>query len=742
MRSFFRWAAFFTSGLVAVVAIGLLVIALATPRLPPITTVANYQPKMPLRILTADGVLLGEFGEERRSLVRLADVPKHLIDAILAAEDDRFFQHVGIDFMGIARAAIANLFAGGAAQGASTITMQVARNFYLSSEKTYTRKIYEVLLASEIEQKLTKNQILELYLNQIYLGKRAYGFAAAAQTYFGKDISQITLAEAAMLAGLPKAPSANNPATNFNRATIRQHYVLGRMEKLKLIKPKQAAAAKKEKLRVIGRAEEFPVRAPYAAEMVRQLMFEQYGEETYTRGFTVITTIQSEEQRAANRAVRRGILEFDRRQGWRGPEAFISLPNGRDEREDAIEDALSARPDSEELLTAVVVEVDDDLVVVRRARGESIKIQGEGLKFASSGLSALALPAKRLRKGAVVRISKMPDGDYEILQMPEVESGFIAMNAQTGGIRALVGGFDFNRNKFNRVTQAFRQPGSAFKPFVYAAAINRRFSPGTIVNDAPVQFDPGQTGGQAWDPKNYDGKYEGPMTLRNGLAKSKNMVSIRVLHSIGARYAQDYITRFGFEPERNPPYLTMALGAGSVNLLQMATGYSVFANGGFRTNAHLIDRVQDLKGNVLARARVRSLSESDRVMDARHVFIMDSLLREVVRSGTATNAKSLGRADVAGKTGTTNDSQDAWFAGYGGNTVGVAWVGYDQPRKLGDRETGGGLALPIWIDYMRVALPRSPMTGRPMPSGVLEIGGEFYTQESRPGVGVSSVGVR
>jgi penicillin-binding protein 1A len=336
----------------------------------------------------------------------------------------------------------------------------------------------------------------------------------------------------------------------------------------------------------------------------------------------------------------------------------------------------------------------------------------------------------------------MADGEFEIVQMPEVESGFVAMNAQTGGIKALVGGFDFNRNKFNRVTQAFRQPGSAFKPFVYAAAINRRFSPATIVNDAPVRFDPGQTGGEVWDPKNYDGKYDGPMTLRNGLAKSKNMVSIRVLHSIGARYAQDYITRFGFEPERHPPYLTMALGAGSVNLLQMATGYSVFANGGFRTNPHLIERVQDLKGNVLSRARIRPLNDNDRVMDARHVFIMDSLLREVVRSGTAANAKSLGRADVAGKTGTTNDSQDAWFAGYGGNTVGVAWVGYDQPRKLGDRETGGGLALPIWIDYMRVALPRSPMTGRAMPSGVLEIGGEFYTQESRPGVGVSSVGVR
>ena len=546
-----------------------------------------------------------------------------------------------------------------------------------------------------------------------------------------------------MLAGLPKAPSAYNPASNLRRATVRQHYVLGRMEKLGLISARQAEAAKREKITVIGRGDDFAVKAPYVAEMARQLVFEQFKEEAYTRGLTVYTTILADEQRAAHRAVRAGILEFDRRSGWRGPEAFINLPNARDEFEDAIEDALDARPDSDDLLTAIVTDVSDDKVVVRRPRNQRIEISGEGLKFAAPGLSSLAAPAKRLRKGAVVRILKRNDNDYEIVQMPEVESGFVSIATQTGGVRALVGGFDFNRNKFNRVTQAWRQPGSAFKPFVYAAALNRGFSPATIVNDSPVSFDAGQTGGQAWEPKNYDGKFEGPMSLRTGLAKSKNMVSIRVLHSIGPRYAQDYITRFGFEPEKNPPYLTMALGAGSVTLWQMAGGYAVFANGGYRVNPYLIDRIVDLKGKVLAKANpTRAGQEAQRVMDPRNVFILDSLLQEVVKSGTATRALQLGRGDLAGKTGTTNDSHDAWFAGYGGNIAAVAWVGYDQPKKLGDRETGGGLALPIWIDYMRTALAKAPPQARVMPTGVLNINGEYFTQESRPGVGIASVGLR
>ena len=743
MKRFFGWMLFGFLSLVTLVAIGLMVIALATPRLPPITTVADYRPKMPLRIMSADNVLIGEFGEERRSLVRLPDVPKYLVDAILAAEDDAFFRHPGIDFVGIARAAITNIFSGAKAQGASTITMQVARNFYLSSEKTFTRKIYEVLLAAEIERKLTKNQILELYLNQIYLGKRAYGFAAASQTYFGKELSQISLAEAAMLAGLPKAPSAFNPSANFRRATTRQHYVLGRMEKLGLIKKQDAEAAKRDRITVIGRSDEYPVRAAYVAEMARQLVFDQYKEEAYTRGLTVYTTIYADEQRAAYRAVRTGITEFDRRSGWRGPEAFITLPSGKDAMEDAIEDALNDRPDSDELLTAVVIEVNDDKVIVRRSRGQKIEIEGDGLKFAAPGLAATAQPSRRLRKGAIVRIVRMANGQYEIAQMPEVESGFVAINAQTGAVRALVGGFDFNRNKFNRVTQAWRQPGSAFKPFIYAAALNKGFSPATVVNDARVSFDAGQTGGQAWDPKNYDGKYDGPMPLRAGLAKSKNMVSIRVLHAIGPRYAQDYITRFGFEPEKHPAFLTMALGAGSVNLWQMAGAYAVFANGGYRVNPYLIDRIVDLQGKVVARAKpARAGTESQRVLDARHAFIIDSMLQEVVKTGTATRALTLGRNDLAGKTGTTNDSHDAWFAGYNTGISAVAWVGYDQPKSLGDRETGGGLALPIWMDYMKTAIPKAGGPGRTVPSGVLNIGGEFFTQESRPGVGISSVGLR
>ena len=729
-------------GLVAAIGVGLLVIALATPRLPPITAVADYRPKMPLRIMSADGVLIGEFGEERRSLVRLADVPKQLVQAILAAEDESFYRHRGIDFSGIARAVIANLFAGSKTQGASTITMQVARNFYLSSEKTFTRKIYEVLLASEIERKLTKDQILELYLNQIFLGRRSYGFASASQTYFGKDISQITLAEAAMLAGLPKAPSAFNPISNMRRATIRQHYVLGRMQKLGLISSRQYEQAKKEKIAVVGRVDDYPIRAGYIAEMARQMMFDQFKEEAYTRGLTVYTTILAEEQRAAHRALRLGLTELDRRQGWRGPEAFVSLPSGKEALEDAIEDVFNERSDSDELLTAVVMKVNEEKVTVRRPRGQEIEIAGEGLKFAQPGLLSTAAPARKIRRGAVVRITRLSNEAFEITQMPEVEAGFLAINSQTGAVRALVGGFDFSRNKFNRTIQAWRQPGSALKPFIYAAALTRGFSPATIVNDQQVKFDPGQTGGQVWDPKNYDDKYDGPISLRQGLAKSKNMVSIRILHSIGPRYAQDYLTRFGFEPEKNPPYLTLALGAGSVNLWQMAGAYAVFSNGGYRINPYLIDRVVDLQGKIVAKAQpIRAGVESNRVIDPRHIFIMDDMLKEVIRSGTASKAKALGRPDLGGKTGTTNDSNDAWFAGYSSSISAVAWVGYDQPRRLGERETGGGLALPIWMDYMRFATARAPIVMRPKPDGVYEIGGEYFTNESRPGVGVASLGL-
>jgi penicillin-binding protein 1A len=742
MRLLIRFMLLGLWSFLGLVGISLLVIALATPRLPEVTALADYRPKVPLRVLTADGVLIGEFGEERRSVVRISEVPKSLIHAILAAEDDQFYQHAGIDPAGILRSVFANLLAGSKAQGASTITMQVARNFYLSTEKTFTRKIYEVLLAFEIERKLTKDQILELYINQIYLGRRAYGFASAAQIYFGKPIGRLSIAESAMLAGLPKAPSSYNPVANPRRAQARQQYILGRMQKLRLISNAQFNQASREELKVVSRGEDYAVSAPYLAEMVRQQIVAQFPDDAYSRGLTVFTTIRANEQKAAQNAMRSGLIEFDRRQGWRGPEAFVTLPKNGPELEDLVEDTLADRPDSDGLLTAVVIEVKEGSVRVMRAQGKTFDIQGDGLKFASKGLSASALPALKIRPGAVVRIQRLDAERWEISQIPEVEGAFVAIQTDTGALRALVGGFDFRQNKFNHVTQAYRQPGSTIKPFVYSAALEKGFSASSIVNDAPVNFDPGQTGGQVWDPKNYDGTYEGPITLRDALAKSKNMVSIRLLHAVGPKYAQNYLSRFGFEAQRNPPYLTLALGAGSVTPLQMATAYAAFANGGFRVTPYFIDRVVDERGALVSRTEpAKAGDEAPRVLDERYAYLMHNLLQGVVKNGTGRKALQLGRTDLAGKTGTTNDAQDAWFAGYQPKLAGVAWVGYDQPRTLGERETGGGLALPIWMSFMAEALKKIPQQAVNPPAGMLKIGNEYYVPDNAPGVGVPSLGV-
>jgi penicillin-binding protein 1A len=729
-------------GLLSLVALFVMAMSLATSRLPEVQALADYRPKVPLRVMTADGVLIGEFGEERRSVVRAEQVPKVLIDAILAAEDERFFEHSGIDPMGILRSAGTNIMTASKAQGASTITMQVARNFYLSTEKTFTRKIFEVLLALEIERKLSKNQILELYLNQIFLGRRAYGFAAAAQIYFGKPIQKLTLAESAMLAGLPKAPSAFNPVVNPRRAKVRQEYVLGRMLKLGLITEPQFRRAVLENIRVVGRSDDYSVNATYLAEMVRIQIVNQFREEAYNRGLTVFTTVRADEQRAAYQALRAGLIEYDRRFGWRGPEGQVELPEGSEAQQDAIDDALNERADSDGLFTAVVTQIDKDRVLVMRSQGRQFSITGDGLKFAQRGLAANAPPALKIRRGSVVRIGLMSSGEWEVAQLPEVEGAFVALHPETGAIRALVGGFDFARSKFNHVTQAYRQPGSTLKPFVYGAALEKNFSPATLVNDAQVSFDPGETGGLLWDPKNYDGTYEGPMTLRQALAKSKNMVSIRLVHAIGPRYGQSYLSRFGFEADKNPPYLTLALGAGSVTPLQMATGYAAIANGGFRVTPYFIDRVIDDNGELLSRAEpARASGEAPAILDPRHVYILNSMLQEVIRSGTGRKALSLGRTDLAGKTGTTNDAQDAWFAGYHPQIAAVAWVGFDQPRSLGERETGGGLALPIWISFMAESLKKVPVAQMPVPPGIIRVGNEIYTAESAPGVGVRTLGL-
>ncbi len=725
-------AAALTLGLAAV---------LASDRLPSLDVLTDYRPKVPLRIWTADGVLIGEFGEERRSVARIEDVPQVMKQAILAAEDDRFFEHSGVDLLGIARAALANVAAGGKSQGASTITMQLARNFFLSNERSYTRKIYEILLALKIETQLTKEQILEIYLNQIFLGQRAYGFASAAQIYYGKPLAKITAAEAAMLAGLPKAPSAYNPVVNPKRARIRQQYVLGRMRSLGSLTEEQYQAAIKEELRLQPDRGDFAVKAPYVAEFARMLAFEQFRDETYVGGLNVYTTVLADDQRAANAAVRQGVLEYDRRYGFRGPEAQVELPADPQRRDEKIEEALLEAGEIDDFLPAVVTSVEAKAIRVARSRGQSVEITGDGLKLVAPWLSEKAPVARRLKPGMVIRVAEGPKG-WEVTQVPEVQAAFVSADTGDGAIRAMVGGFDFNRNKFNRVTQAWRQPGSSFKPFIYSASLEKGFMTSTIINDAPVIVDPAVTGGQVWEPKNYDGKFEGPMTMRTALAKSKNMVSIRLLQAIGPQYAQDYVTRFGFDAERHPPYLTMALGAGAVTPWQMVGGISVFANGGYRVEPYLIARVTDASGKVLAQARpAKAGDEALRAIDARNAFLMDSLLRDVVRKGTATAALRLKRTDLAGKTGTTNDSHDAWFAGYSPRVAGVAWVGFDQPRKLGDRETGGGLALPIWINYMAVALKGVPDKPLEPPAGVVQQNGEWYYAETRPGQGVASLGV-
>lgn len=718
-----RWIIFPVSVLIGLVAIaaavGVFVILLAYDNLPPTDSLTDYRPKIPLRIYTSDGVQIGEFGEERRAIVGINEVPDVLKHAIIAAEDERFYHHTGVDLVGVMRAAYSNLLAGGRRQGASTITMQLARNLFLSSERTFTRKLYEVLLAYKIESTLSKDQILETYINLIYLGQRAYGFAAASQTYFQKSIQDLSPAEAAMLAGLPKAPSSYNPIVNPKRAHQRQLYVLRRMNELGYLNAAQLAESQKAASTMVVRREtvEFPIHAEFVAEMVRQALFERYPDEVYTRGFRVYTTISRADQEAAYAALRKGVLDYDRRHGHRGAEAYVTLP--AKPTDEQLEEALQEISDSDDLSAAIVLEATPKLVRAYR-RGGEIQITEPGLRFAGRMLTAQAPADKRITRGAIIRVKKDEKGIWQLLQLPEVESALVALDPRDGAVRALVGGFDFGRNKYNRVTQAWRQPGSSFKPFIYSAALEKGFTAATIVNDDQIVMDASMTGSQPWEPKNYDGRFEGPMRVRTALAKSKNMVSIRILQAIGARYAQDFVAKFGFEADKHPPYLTMALGAGSATPMQMARGFAVFANNGHRIDPYLITKIVDDRGNVLAEARpVRAGKDAPRVLSERNAFIMDSMMRDVVRSGTAARATALGRNDLAGKTGTTNDYNDAWFAGYQQSLVAVAWLGFDQPRRLGDKETGGFAALPIWMNFMGPALKGVPVVPLKQPEGVV-----------------------
>jgi penicillin-binding protein 1A len=704
--------------------------AMAAPELPSLDALVDYRPKIPLRVYTSDKVLIGEFGQERRDFIAINNIPTIMKQALLSIEDMRFYEHGGVDYKGVARAVVADLTSG-AKQGASTITMQVARDFFLTKEKKISRKLTEVMLAYKIESALTKSQILELYMNQIYLGQRAYGFGSAAKIYFGKPLKDVTIAQAAMLAGLPKAPSTVNPVVNYQRAKLRQQRVLRRMRDLKVITPAQYNIALKEDLHVRSGGAEINNHAQYVAETVRQAIYAQFKEETYTKGIIVTTTLLAAEQDAAYESVRRNVMNYDQRHGYRGPEGAITLPKNEAERQAAIEAVLQKHPVSDNLLPAVIVAAAPKSVRAILASGDVIDIGPDGLRFAAAALTTRAAAAIKLKPGAIIRVIQDAKGRWRISQLPQVAAAFVALNNQTGAYRALVGGFDFNLSQFNHVTQAWRQPGSSIKPFIYSAALEKGFGPGTLINDVPLDVPGSETGGRAWQPQNDDNIYDGPITMRSALAKSKNVVSVRILRAIRAKYARDFLPRFGFDAAKQPLNLTLALGTGSVTPLQMAGAYAVFANGGFQISPYLIAKVTDVRGSVLFEAKPTvAHQESERVLDPRNAFITDSMLREVARSGTGASASAkLGRRDLAGKTGTTNDAVDGWFSGYSGATVAVAWMGYDDPKSLGGREFGASVALPIWIDYMRVVLAGKPEVLRQQPIGVSNAQGDWMYDE-------------
>ncbi len=732
--------------------LGTLALALAWPNLPDLSAMIDYRPRVPLRIYTADKVLIGEFGEERRNVLRFDEIPDVMKAAILAAEDDGFYQHRGIDWKGVVRAALANLTSGARSQGASTITMQVARNFYLSSEKTYTRKFYELLLTFKIEATLTKDQILDLYMNQIYLGHRAYGFAAASRTYFGKPLGEVTPAEAAMLAGIPKAPSRFNPIANFERARSRQLYVLGRMQSLGYLTQEEYQQAVNQQI-VLRSAPGTPaggyaVHGEYVAELARQLLYNVYQDDIYSRGFNVYTTVHSEEQEKAYQAVREGVLDYTRRARYTGPEENIDLPQGIENdhaRFDALLDELQERhPDNDTLLTAVVLSASPEKIVVARTAQQIIEITDpRALKIVARGLAKGAKDDVRIRRGSVVYVYEL-DGYWGVINKPTVQAAMVSLRPQDGAIQAMVGGFHYQDGNFNRVTQAWRQPGSSFKPFIYAASLEKGLTPATQISDEPFVLTAEQTGSKPWAPKNYGNTYEPMLTMRQGLYKSRNMVSIRIMQAVGPKYVQDYLTRFGFDRERQPAVLPLALGAGSVTPLQLAGAYAVFANGGYRVLPYIIDRVTDSTGKVIMQSKpVVAGDAAARVIDARTAYVMNDMLRGVATSGTGARAtRELKRNDIAGKTGTTNESHDAWFAGYTPDKVAVVWMGFDQPRSLGSSETGGGLALPIWIDYMRFALKNTPVAPPPPPPpGLNRIDGDYYFAEYPPGQAIARVGL-
>ena len=687
--------------------------------LPPLDSIVKYQPKLPLQVFTADGVEIAQFGTERREYLPLSRTPKLLQQAVLSVEDARFREHNGVDPRGMARALVAAV-TGGRKQGASTITQQLVRTMLLTREFSAERKAKEIWLALKLEEELSKDRILEIYLNEIFLGQRAYGFAAASQTYFGKPLDKLSLAETAMLAGLPQNPYYANPVANFERATQRQRVVLERMRATESITDAQLAAARAEKL-VLREPGTRSVHAAHVAEMARRAVVERFGTEAYSNGLRVTTSLRAADQRAAHAAVQRGVLAFDRRGAWRGPEDMESLPSGDGtEVERAAAEALKDHRDDETLRVGIVLAASPKAMQVQLSSGERVTLQGEGLRWAQKGLDPKAKAPLKIARGAIVRVVSAGNAkgkpNWAVSQRPEAEAALVAMDSHTGRVRALVGGFDFTQQPFNHVTQGWRQPGSAIKPLLYSAALEARVMPGTLVDDLPF------TAANGWSPTNSNGQYAGPITLRQALTQSSNIASVRVLQHTGTQVARDWTARFGLDPSRQSNDLTLALGTGSVTPLQMAQAYATVANGGWKVAPVVVEKITDAQGKVLFEAPPpEALTEANRAIPARNAFVMSSLLNEVTRSGTAARAQAtLKRPDIYGKTGTTNDAVDAWFAGYQPSLATAVWVGYDKPRSLGGGESGGRIALPIWIDYMGAALKSTPVAQPPaVPEGLV-----------------------
>lgn len=715
-------------GSLIVTALLILTISILYPSLPSLEALTDYHPKLPLRVYDAEGGLIGEFGQERRAFVPIEQTPKVMKDAILAIEDRRFYKHGGIDTTGILRA-IRNNMTGRGHEGASTITMQVAKNFFSKPDtpRNMWTKIKEALLAIKIENAISKDKILELYLNQIYLGERAYGFAAASKTYFDKDLKQINLAEAALLAGLPKAPSKYNPFIHPEYSIKRQHEVLRDMRRYGMISESAFEQAMQAPLKFQSAKLVQPLGAEYIAEIVRGTLYQRYGEKIYVSGLKVYTTIHKQHQAAANAAVTQGIINFELRHGFRGPEKVLHLPNANPSAAE-VDELLRAFSSYNQFVPAIVTKIEPNQLTVMTKRGTPLKLEDKAILLVKNHLQPKQKSATTLVPGAVIRVYHHHTDGWMVVQLPEVESAFIAINPETGGVNALVGGFSFQRNKFNHVTQGHRQPGSSFKPFIYSAALDKGYSPASVFEDGPISFSAEQTGsGNAWEPHNYDEKYAGPMRLREALAQSKNTISIRLMSAIGAGYAQSYIRKFGFNPKEHPPYLSTALGAGSTTAWQLAAAYATFANSGYQVHPYLIEKIVDSSGKVIQAVQPGKHISETRVIDPRNAFIITSMLQDVVRDGTAKAALSLRRPDIAGKTGTTNDQIDAWFAGYHPKEVAIAWMGYDNPRNLGRGETGGRAALPIWIRYMQETLKGQPVYQYKVPEGVLQLKVDAYT---------------